>query len=197
MRKRLAKLTSNILNPFLVSFAIIILLSFEATPSTSEALKWSLISLALSVLPVFIAVVYLARRRKLDSIFTNSRWQRKRIYLLASAWAVAACVVLSYLGAPALLVTTFVAGLAAIFIFMGINLFWKISLHTAFVAASVTILIMVYSGIGALTALLLPPVAWARIELEQHSPAQVAGGALLAALIVVLVFRLSGLASVV
>lgn len=197
MRKRLAKLTSNILNPFLVSFAIIILLSFEATPSTSEALKWSLISLALSVLPVFIAVVYLARRRKLDSIFTNSRWQRKRIYLLASAWAVAACVVLSYLGAPALLVTTFVAGLAAIFIFMGINLFWKISLHTAFVAASVTILIMVYSGTGALTALLLPPVAWARIELEQHSPAQVAGGALLAALIVVLVFRLSGLASVV
>lgn len=197
MRKRLAKLTSNILNPFLVSFAIIILLSFEATPSTSEALKWSLISLALSVLPVFIAVVYLARRRKLDSIFTNSRWQRKRIYLLASAWAVAACVVLSYLGAPALLVTTFVAGLAAIFIFMGINLFWKISLHTAFVAASVTILIMVYSGTGALTALLLPPVAWARIELEQHSPAQVASGALLAALIVVLVFRLSGLASVV
>lgn len=193
MRKRLAKLTSNILNPFLVSSAVIILLSFESTASTSEALKWLAISLALSVLPVFIAVVYFVRRQKLESIFVNSRRQRNKIYLLAMGWAVVDCAVLPYLGAPMLLVATFVAGLAAIVIFMGINLWWKISLHTAFVAASVTVLIIVYNATGALTAMLLPPVAWARIELEHHSPAQVASGALLAAAIAILIFRLFGL----
>jgi membrane-associated phospholipid phosphatase len=193
MKKRLAKLTSNILNPFLVSFIVIILLSFESTSSTSSALKWSLISLALSVLPVFLAVVYLVRNQKLDGLFINPRQQRNKIYLLSSAWALIGCIVMTCLGAPTLLVATFVAGLASIVLYMVINLLWKISLHTAFITASVTILTIVYSFTGALTAVLLPPVAWARIELEHHSPAQVVSGALLAAFIVVLVFQLFGL----
>jgi hypothetical protein len=193
MRKRLARLISNILNPFLVSFAVIILLSFESTSGTPDALKWASISIALSVLPVFAVVVYLIRIRKLESIFVNPRRQRTKIYLLASVCAVVGCVVLHCLGAPELLVATFVAGLAAIVIFMGINLWWKISLHTAFIAGSVAILIIVYGAMGALTLLVFLPVVWARLELELHSPAQIASGALLSAAIVVVVFQLFGL----
>ena len=193
MRRRLAKLTSNILNPFVVSFVVIISLSFESTSSTSDALKWSLISIALSVLPVFTVVVYLVRKQKLESILVNPRRQRNKIYLLASACAVVSCVVLPCLGAPMLLVATFVAGLVAIAAFMGINFLWKISLHTAFVTASITILIIVYGATGALTAVLLPLVVWARIKMAQHSPAQVVSGALLASVIVAIVFQLFGL----
>ena len=193
MKKRLAKLTSDILNPFLVSFAVIVLLSFESTSSTSDAIKWASISVALSVLPVFAVVIYLIHIKKLEGIFVNPRRQRNKIYLLASACAVAGCVVLPCVGAPELLVATFAAGLASIVTFTVINLYWKISLHTAFVAASVTILIIVYNLIGALTALLLPLVAWSRIEMELHSPTQVAAGAMLSALIVVIVFQFFGL----
>ena len=85
------------------------------------------------------------------------------------------------------------AGLSAIIVFMGINLLWKISVHAAFAAASVTILIILYGSIGTVTAVLLPPIVWAKVELEHHSPTQVAAGALLAALIVVVVFYLFGL----
>ena len=193
MREGLAKLTSNILNPFLVSSAVIILLSFDSSTTTSDALKWSAISLVFTVLPVLAVIVYLVRTRNLDGLFVNSRRQRNRIYLLATALAVVGCLVLRFLGAPVLLTAAFTAGLAAIIIFMGINLLWKISLHTAFVAASVTVLTIVYGSIGALTVVLLPPVAWARIELRLHSLAQVVAGALLAAAIVFLVFRLFGL----
>jgi len=193
MTKRLAKLISNIVNPFLVSFVLIILLSFESTSSTSGALKWSSISIALSVLPVFVVVVYLVRNQKLEGIFVNPRHQRNKIYLLASALAVVGCLVLFYAGAPRLLVAAFVAGMVGIVIFMGINFFWKISLHTAFAAASVTVLIIVYGAIGASTVVLLPPVAWARTGTKLHSLAQVATGALLAAVIVAIVFWLFGL----
>ena len=193
MPKSLAKLTSNIVNPFLVSFVVIILLSFESTSSTSDALKWAAISVALSVLPVFSVVVYLVQNKKLEGIFVNPRHQRHKLYLLASALAVVGCVVLFYLGAPRLLMAAFVAGLAAIVIFMGINFWWKISLHTAFVAASVTVLIIVFNPVGAWTVVLLPAVAWARMEMGQHSPAQVAGGAVLSAVVVVVVFWLFGL----
>lgn len=189
MRERLARLTTNILNPFLVSTVIIIVLAVETTTGTGEAVKWASISIVLSVLPVFTVVIYLVRQKKLDGIFVNPRQQRNGIYILASALGAIGCGVLWYFGAPELLAVTFTAGLAAIVVFTAINRFWKISLHTAFMSASVTIITIVYGTAGALTILLLPPVVWARIMLEQHSPAQVAVGAVLAAAIVLVVFR--------
>ena len=193
MRKRIANLTSNILNPFLVSLVIILLLSFESTPSIVDALKWSLILIVVSILPVFSVTTYLVRNQRLDDLFIGVRKQRTKIYLLATVCAIVGCIILPYLGAPLMLVATFVAGLSAIVIFMCINLLWKISLHTALIAALVTVLLILYGSIAAVTAVLLPLIAWARIELEHHSLAQVTTGALLAALIVVVVFYLFGL----
>ena len=192
-KKRIAKLTSNIVNPFLVSFVVIVLLSFKSTSSTFDALKWSSISITFSILPVFAVILYLVRNQKLEGIFIKARRERTKIYLLASACTVVGCVILHYLGAPLVLVASFVAGLSTTVTFMCINLLWKISLHTAFVAGSITVLIILYGAIGAITAVLLPPIAWSRIELGHHSPAQVATGALLTSLIVVVVFSLFGL----
>lgn len=195
MRRQIANLTSNILNPFLVSLAVILLLSFTSTSSISEALKWSLILITVSILPVFSVIVYLVRNQKLEGIFVSPRRQRNKIYLLASFCAVAGCIVILYLGAPLVLVVSLVAGLSAMIVFTCINLLWKISVHTAFVAASVTVVIVLYGSIGTVTAVLIPPIAWSRIELEHHSITQVVAGALLAALIVVVVFYLFGLIS--
>jgi len=193
MRKRIANLTSNILNPFLVSLIIILLLSFESTSSTLDALKWSLILIALSILPVFSVIIYLVRKERLDGIFISTREQRTKIYWLAGACVSLGCVILLFCGAPPILVATFVAGLSAVVIFMCINLLWKISLHTALITASVTVLVILYGWIAAVTAVLIPLMSWARMELKHHSLAQVATGALLTALIVVVVFYLFGL----
>jgi membrane-associated phospholipid phosphatase len=148
---------------------------------------------ALSVLPILVVVIYLVRRKKLDGVFVNPRQQRTRIYLLASALGAIGYGLLWYLKAPELLAVTFATGLAEIVVFMAINLFWKISLHTAFMSGAVAVLIIVYGVAAAWTVLLLPPVAWARMELKQHSVVQVAAGAILAAAIVVGVFGGYGL----
>ena len=71
---------------------------------------------------------------------------------------------------------------------MFINMWWKISVHTALVAASATVLVMLYGWVAAVTVALVPVTAWSRIELEYHSLAQAVTGAILAALIVVVVF---------
>ena len=193
MRKRIANLTSNILNPFSVTLIIILLLSFESTSSTLDALKWSLILIALGILPIFSVIIYLVHNERLDGVFISARGQRTKIYWLAGACAGAGCVILPYFGAPSMLVATFVAGLSAVVIFMCINLWWKISLHTAFVTASVTVLVILYGWLAGVTVVLIPLMSWARIELKHHSLAQVTAGALLAALIVVVVFYLFGL----
>lgn len=190
MRERIARLISNILHPFLLVIVMILLFSFASASSTLDALKWALIAAAVSVLPVFLAIVYLVRNGRLDAVFINTRTQRTKIYLLASLCTGVGCIVLICLRAPSVLVAAFTAGLSAVLIFMFINLWWKISLHTALVTASVTVLFMLYGGIATATLALIPLAAWSRIELKYHSPAQVATGALLAALIVVVVFLL-------
>ncbi len=184
MKETLAKLTTNIFNPFLASLVVLFLLAFRDTAGTAEALKWASISVALSVLPVLVVVIYLVKSKRLDGVFVNPRRQRTTIYLVASALGAIGYGVLRYCGGPELLYIAFAAGLASIIIFMIINLFWKISLHTAFMSGAVAVLIIIYGAAAAWTVILLLPVAWARIALKQHSMVQVAAGAALAAAIV-------------
>ncbi len=193
MRRRIANLISNMLSPFVISLVIILLLSFGSTRSPLDALKWSLILIAISILPVYLVITYLVRNQRLKNHSIDVRKQRTKIYLLASTCALIGFVILLYLGAPSILLATCVAGLSAVLLFMGINLWWKISLHSAFIAASVAVLVILYGSIATVTVMLLPLVAWARIESGHHSLAQVAIGAFLAPLIVVVVFYLFGL----
>jgi membrane-associated phospholipid phosphatase len=188
MTETLARLTTNVLNPFLASGIVMILFAFRGTAGVFDAIKWAVISVALSVLPVLGAVYYLVRRKKLDDFFANPRQQRTIVYLIASTLGAVGWVVLRYGGGPGLLEATFAAGLAAIVVFMFINLFWKISLHTAFLSGAVAGLVIVYGAVAAWTVLLLPPVAWARMVLKQHSVVQVVAGAVLAAAIVTVMF---------
>ena len=193
MRKRIAHLTSNILNPFLIGLVLIPIVSFKVTDNPSEALKWSLILTALSVLPVFLFTCYMVRHNRLDSVFANVRRQRTVIYAVATVLASVSCFVLLVLEAPPLLLALSVAGFSANIIFMGINLRWKVSLHTAVIAAAVTVLLFLFGPASTVFIALVPLVAWARIELEQHSLAQTATGTLLAPAILVGIFSLFSL----
>ncbi len=188
MKQQIASLTSNILNPFLVSVGIIVFLSFTSVPNPLDALRWSLIAVALSVLPIFVVVLYLVRKGSLDTILTNAREQRLKIYILSGVCALLGIITLSYLKAPALLIAAFITGVSTALIFMCINVWWKISLHTACVAASVTVLLMLHGWTATATVALVPLTAWARVESKNHSLAQATTGAILAALIALVVF---------
>lgn len=192
VRKRIADLISNILNPFLVSLIIIVLLSFESASGISDALKWSLILVAISILPVFSAVVYLLRKGRLAGIFTAVRRQRTAIYVLSGVCAAVGYVILLISKAPLMLRATFATGLSGVVVFTVINLWWKISLHTALVTALVTVMVILYGWIATAGVVLVLLIAWARLALRQHSLAQVVAGAVLAALITVAAFYLFG-----
>ena len=160
----------------------------KSTTGAAEAVKWILISLGLSVLPVFAIVLYLVKRKKLDGIFVTQRQQRTRLYVGAGVLAIAGSIILYLLKAPDVLLATFISGLAAIALFGLINLAWKISLHSAFMSGAAIIFTFVYGAIGATSFLLLVLVAWARFELKMHSLAQVIVASILAVAIVTGVF---------
>jgi len=193
MRKRVAELTSTILNPFFVAVVVIVLVSFGSAASMLDAIRWMLISIALSILPIYLVLIYLVRVNRLDSIYVHAPRLRTRIYVLAVVLAGAGYIILVSLGAPVRLIALFVAGFATAVIFACINLWWKISLHTASVAALVTVMIILYGLVAAVSIPLIPLVAWARAELKYHSLAQGIAGALLATVILVAVFYIFGL----
>ncbi len=193
MKIKVAQVISAILNPFLVGLALILLLSFAATATVSEAVKWSLMLAGISILPIFSTIIYLVRRDKLEGIFINIRRQRYFIYVLAMACNIIGCGLLIYFKAPLVLIASFVAVVASAVVFMCINFFWKISLHAAFAAASVTMLTILYGSLGAITAVMIPPVGWSRIQLKHHSPMQVVAGTLLSSVIVIVVYHFFGL----
>ncbi|MDD4859447.1 MAG: hypothetical protein PHR56_04505 [Dehalococcoidales bacterium] len=191
--KRLATLVSNIFSPFLMSIALMVLVGLRSARDTADAFKWALAALAMSILPIFVIIFYLVRSDRIESMFVNVRRERHRIYLLSGLFAAATCVALYLLGAPLPLVVSFLAALTTILVFGGINLWWKISVHTAFTASSITILILLYGYVAAVAAILVPVIGWSRIELEHHSLMQVTAGAVLAVLITVGVFALFGM----
>lgn len=193
MTERIARLISNILNPFLISAVVLVMFSFKDTPSTAEAVKWILISLVIGVLPVLTAVIWLVKNKKMDGFFDNTRWQRRSVYLLASALGAIGCGVMWYFKAPEVLAVTFTAGFIEIVVFMIINCYWKISLHTAFTAAAVTVVCLVYGVVALWILIFLPLVGWARYRLHQHSLLQVAAGGLLAAAIAIGIYGGFGL----
>ena len=193
MQKRLAGLISNALNPFVVTLVVILLLTYESTTSLADAFKWSLILTGLCLLPVYLAAVCFVRSGQLSAIFSNSRRQRTKIYLFGCVCVAIAFIALWLLGAPTRLLASLVAGLSAGLLFMAINLWWKISVHTAFVTAAAVLLVILYGWLALLAIVIVPLVAWSRRELGQHSPGQVVAGALLAALNVSVVFYLFGL----
>jgi len=193
MKRQIAELTSNVFSPFLIGLLLVLLISFEATNTLHEAIKWSLLLTAINILPVFIFAFYLARHNKVESIFINIRKQRTSIYALGIILAGVSCIILLSLKAPLMLLALSVTSFSINVIFMCINLRWKISIHTAFITAAVTLLFLLYGFRSTASLALVPLVGWARIESEHHSVAQVVAGALLAPAILVVVFHLFGL----
>ena len=192
MKQRIARLITNVVNPFAVSAVVLGVLAFREAPDTGHAVLWTAVTLALSVVPVLLAVLVLVQRRRMDGIFNNPRRQRFSVYVIAVAVGCFGFLVLWLGGGPRLLRLTFIAGVIALLVFMTVNFYWKISLHTAFIAGTATIFTIVVGGYGALALVLLPAVGWSRWTLGQHTLAQVSAGAIGAAGIVTAVFAVGG-----
>lgn len=60
-----------------------------------------------------------------------------------------------------------------------INKYWKVSIHAMGVAGPTTALIFAFGPLGAVYAVLLPIVMWARLELDKHTDLQVIVGSTL------------------
>ena len=129
------------------------------------------------------ALLALKRREALSSIYDPPTALRQRILLAGAACYLLGFGALSLLPTPAAMrwaAASFFCGAALVWL---IDRVWKISIHSVGVGGGVLVL-LIWGGPHLWPLLSAAPlVAWARLHLGAHSPAQVASGLILGAAI--------------
>lgn len=184
----LAKVISRVTNPCSLSVVVLILTACTDSANLWALLGWVLIILLfLVVLPLgYVYVRTSAGRRgaKFFADLTTFLGDHPRDISVLGVFSGLPCVlVLVFLEAPPPLITTFVALLATSLIVALCNLRYGVSYHLA----ALTVLIIMASLIWGQTYLTLlatlPLIGWAKYNLGEHTPAQLAAGFGLAAVV--------------
>jgi hypothetical protein len=110
--------------------------------------------------------------------------RRARLVVLGfiTASVATGLILLAVLGAPALLTGYLAFMLASVAALAAITLVWKISIHCAVAAGSVTILALVYGPLVLGGYLLVGLLGWARVAVRDHTVPQVVAGSVLGAM---------------
>ena len=153
---------------------------------------WSLVGMLFTVaIPAFIVDRGVRAGRYTDH-HLREREQRAVPLGLAALSVATGVVVLVVAGAPREITALQVAVLVTVAVATGITLVWKISFHTAVVAAAASVLTLLGGPWWALSWVAVPVVGWARLVLRAHTLAQVVAGLVVGAGVTTAVLLLAG-----
>jgi hypothetical protein len=188
-QNRIATAISLIFHPAVVGVPTLLAILNEM--SFTEILGWTILILGILLVPNVILQLVLQRRGR----FIYQRGTRKPLYIVGWLSVLICLVLLIILNAPRVLVACLLALLVWIPAQLVINqVLTKISIHTAVISGCLTGLLVLgrldTPVIKVLAAIILILTAWARMETKNHTLAQVALGALVGSLPVLIVFPL-------
>lgn len=125
----------------------------------------------------FLAILYFHRKKTVD-LYITKKEARTPFFLIAIASYSAATIIFSVTDTKIMFLLALGSLLVSV-ISMGINVFWKVSIHCAGVTGPIFALIYVF-GLNALPLIsIVGIVGWSRITLKNHTFAQTLGGTLL------------------
>lgn len=120
----------------------------------------------------------------------DDRAQRAAPLLVAILSVTAAGALLTFVHAPRELVALVAAMLVGLLVVLVVTHWWKVSIHTAVAGGLLGTLFVLFGGIALLGVPALAAVAWSRTVLDAHTWPQVLAGAVIGALVAILLFSL-------
>jgi hypothetical protein len=189
-RQRMARLVTNVLAPVPIAAALPLVVAWESTSTTAEAVAWGLVAVLFASLLPFLFVLRQVRRGRLTDQHVRLRGQRTLPLLVGMASVLVGLGLLMAYGAPRELVALVGAMMAGLVVSLLVTLWWKISLHTGVAAGAVVILVLVFGPTLLAFAPAVGLIGWARVEVGDHTPAQAAVGAGVGAIVAAAAFSL-------
>jgi membrane-associated phospholipid phosphatase len=186
----LAWLLSQVFHPILMNIATFLIAGYFGTANYAAGLSWAGLCILALVLPPTLFYIVRLRQGTYGDGDISIRQQRNELYLFGFVWVLVMTLALIPLGVPSSLLAVMTAALAMGLIGGVVNLFWKISVHSASIAATATVALLYSRGLGLALWICALFVGWARVRTGNHTPIQVLAGFLSAAIIVLTVFQL-------
>jgi membrane-associated phospholipid phosphatase len=189
-RLRVARLVGELLSPPPIIVALALVVAWDSSPTPAMAVLWGGIAAVFaSVLPYAI-ILRGVRRGRLSDKNLSLREQRIRFGAVAITSILLGLAVLDAFDAPAELVALLASILVGVACGWVITLWWKISVHAAIAAGAATVLMLVF-GTALLAAwALVALIAWSRVQVGDHTPAQVLAGVALGIVVNATIFPL-------
>jgi membrane-associated phospholipid phosphatase len=189
-RLRVARLVGELLSPPPILVAVALAVAWVSSPTRAMAVVWGTIAaLFASVLP-YALILRGVRQGRLSNRNISLRKQRIRFGGVAIASILFGLAVLAALDAPAemvALLASIAVGVAGGWV---VTLWWKISVHAAIAAGAATVLTLVFGPALLAVWPLVALIAWSRVQVGDHTPAQVLAGVALGIVVNATVFPL-------
>ena len=142
---------------------------------------WGLLAAFFAAVLPTVFISYGIRRGRWEDRNVGDRRPRLLVLAFITASVATGLILLAVLGAPALLTGYLAFMLASVAVQPAITLVWKISIHCAVAAGSVTILALVYGPLVFCGYLLVGLLGWSRVAVGDHTTSQVVSGSVLGA----------------
>ncbi|WP_326593371.1 hypothetical protein [Streptomyces sp. NBC_01294] len=172
---RAARLITDGLDPKTWIIADTLLIGWH--DSRLAGIGWGLLGCLFAAVIPLAFITYGIRRGRWADRHVGQRQQRIIVMAFVVASVATGILLLWAFGAPRTMIALIVAMLVTLAALLAVTPAWKISVHAAVSCGSVAMLAMTYGPWVLLASLLVAVVSWSRVELRDHTLAQVLVGA--------------------
>jgi membrane-associated phospholipid phosphatase len=189
-----ARLISQVFHPVILGVVNVLLVGLLAMPQERlTGLAWAAFCVLLQIMPGTIFFAIRMRQGAYSDNDVSKRQERNELYCFSTIALFMGIIILLLIKAPKPFLAINLSAAVLNVLSWGINVFWKISVHSAGIAscAATALLYSLEIGLGLWICALA--VGWARIRTSNHTPMQVLAGMSLATVCVFGSFMIFGL----
>jgi membrane-associated phospholipid phosphatase len=182
VRHDIARLVSTIAAPAPVAAVLLLGVAWYVSGSLAQGLVLGVLLATCATLP---ATLYIERLFRHGGVRQRYMWQRSERLLplaIACASVLAAVLLVQVLEAPRHLQTVLLTMLLVLGLTLLATPLQRISVHMAAISGASVVLQLLFGSIALAALPVVATVGWSRLELGEHTPAQVVTGALVGAI---------------
>ena len=189
-----AKTITWITSPYVVSVVIIASVTMHGTRGDiSRSVLYIAITVLIMILLPLIYVIFSMRSGRVTDVHIRIREQRYHYYAIGGAFAILSILTLFLLKAPKELIALLVSVLVGAGIGAFMNRRAKVSAHGGTLGAAVGIVFLFFGPVASLAATVVLVISgWSRVALGEHTPKEIAAGAIVGCVATTAVFLAFG-----